>query len=304
MKNAKTYEKTRRSRFKEFMKKTTFVELLKDIGCSIAAGLIVAFGLHCFSSYNGFVAGGITGIAAILEHFTGWNTGYFLMMLSLPIFLLTSIFVEKKLGFLLTLYVVVQSVALILFKQFNMPYYKAENGNLIFASIATGVITGLGYALNICRNGASGGTYAISSLVKHWRPAANMAWLSFALDSSVVLLVFFLYGFNIEATICTLMNLFIANLVVDYCLQGAKEGYKFEIITDDPETISQEIMQTLNHGVTEMRVSGMYTHKEKFMIICIIRKRELSKMMKLIKKYPGSFADFSRVNEVFGNFKK
>ena len=63
-------------------------------------------------------------------------------------------------------------------------------------------------------------------------------------------------------------------------------------------------MQTLKHGVTEMRVSGMYTHKEKFMIICIIRKRELSKMMKLIKKYPGSFADFSRVNEVFGNFKK
>ena len=33
-------------------------------------------------------------------------------------------------------------------------------------------------------------------------------------------------------------------------------------------------------------------------------KRELSKMMRIIKKYPKSFASFSRVNEVFGNFKK
>ena len=87
-------------------------------------------------------------------------------------------------------------------------------------------------------------------------------------------------------------------------MQGIKEGYKFEIITDDPETISQEIMQELKHGVTDLRVQGMYTHAEKHMIVCIIRKRELSKMMKLIKKYPKSFASFSRVNEVFGNFKK
>ncbi|MBR4420895.1 MAG: YitT family protein, partial [Clostridia bacterium] len=90
----------------------------------------------------------------------------------------------------------------------------------------------------------------------------------------------------------------------DRILQGTKDGYKFEIIVDDPEPLAQEMMTELRHGVTELTVHGMYTHKEKSMIVCIIRKRELSKMMKILKKYPQSFASFTRVNEVFGNFKR
>lgn len=284
-------------------------ETASDLTSSIIAGAIVAFGLYCFSTYNGFVPGGITGISMILSEALAdigvyINTGYIMLAFNLPIFLLLAIFIERKLGLYLTVYLGTQSLLLILLKELKFPYYyKAENGNLIFASIATGVVTGLGFALQISRHGASGGTYAITALIKHWHPAANIAWLSFALDSSVVLFASFYYR-NIEAVICTLLNLFIANAVVDYCFQGTKEGYKFEIITDDPESISQDIIQTLKHGVTEVRVSGMYTHKERFMVVCIIRKRELSKMMKLLRKYPHCFANFARVNEVFGNFKK
>ncbi|MDY4187084.1 MAG: YitT family protein [Candidatus Borkfalkiaceae bacterium] len=281
-----------------------FIETAKDLGCSIIAGALVAVGLYCFSTYNGFVPGGLTGISMIISQITGLNAGYIMLMFNLPLFLLLAIFVERKLGLYLTVYLGTQSLLLILLKDLQFPYYyKATNGNLIFASIATGVVTGLGFALQISRHGASGGTYAITALIKHWRPAANIAWVTFALDSSVVVFASFYYR-SIEAVICTLLNLFIANAVVDYCFQGTKAGYKFEIVTDDPETISQEIIKTLKHGVTEMRVNGMYTHKERYMIICIIRKRELSKMMKLLKNYPHTFASFSRVNEVFGNFKK
>jgi len=36
----------------------------------------------------------------------------------------------------------------------------------------------------------------------------------------------------------------------------------------------------------------------------IINKRQIGQMMKLIKKYPDTFAGFEKVNEVFGNFKR
>lgn len=284
-------------------------EIAGDLASSIIAGAVVAFGLYCFSTYNGFVPGGITGISMIiseaLERVGVYiNTGYIMLAFNLPLFLLLAIFVERKLGFYLSVYLGTQSLLLILLKELKFPYYyEAQSVNLIFASIATGVVTGLGFALQISRHGASGGTYAITALIKHKHPAANLAWLAFALDSSVVLVASVYYQ-NVEAVICTLLNLFIANAVVDYCFQGTKEGYKFEIITDDPEVISQEIINTLKHGVTEMRVSGMYTHQERFMVICIIRKRELSKMMRLLRKYPRCFASFAKVNEVFGNFKK
>jgi uncharacterized membrane-anchored protein YitT (DUF2179 family) len=82
-----------------------------------------------------------------------------------------------------------------------------------------------------------------------------------------------------------------------------RNGYKFEIVTDNPEELSQVLIDELKHGVTEMRVVGMYSHTERYMLMCIIRKKQIGQMMKIIKRYPGSFASFSKVNEVFGRFK-
>ncbi len=294
-------------------KKLCAKELAIDYLISFAAGFLVAFGLHYFSQQNGFVPGGISGLAFILEMFLPHlkigdfviGASIYIFLLNMPFFVLISIFVEKKLGLNLAFYILVQSVTLLLLNEF-LPniYYDASDGNLIFACIGAGFVTGLGFGLQIRRNGSSGGTYSISALIKHWYPAANIAWLSFMMDCSVVVLLFVCDQFSIEPTIATIVNIFLANFVVDYCLQGAKEGYKFEIITDNPEEISTDIMTVLKHGVTEMNVQGMYTHKNKYMIVCIIRKRELSKMMKIIRKYKGTFASFSKVNEVLGNFKK
>ena len=292
------------------MKKYTFKELFFDASASVTAAIIVASTLHVFANSNGFAPGGLTGIASVISHFTpNISMGYYMLIFNLPIFILCSILVERKLGIFLTIYILVQSGTLILLENINFPTYTASNGNLIFASIATGLLSGFGFAIQIKRHGASGGTYAISSLIKLKNPAANIAWLTFMFDSIVVFLVFFCYqedftNLQIEPTMCTLLNLFLANNVVDRILQGTKDGYKFEIIVDDPEPLAQEMMTELRHGVTELTVHGMYTHKEKSMIVCIIRKRELSKMMKILKKYPQSFASFTRVNEVFGNFKR
>jgi uncharacterized membrane-anchored protein YitT (DUF2179 family) len=63
-------------------------------------------------------------------------------------------------------------------------------------------------------------------------------------------------------------------------------------------------MTRLKHGVTSVKVQGMYTDSERSMLICIINKRQIGEMMKIIKKYPNTFASFEKVNEVFGNFKR
>ena len=123
------------------------------------------------------------------------------------------------------------------------------------------------------------------------------------MDSSVVAIAFFVYGMKITPVVCTLLNLFIANIVVDYFLSGLKNGYKFEIVTDKPEELSVELIEKLKHGVTEIRVLGMYSHAEKYMLVCIIRKKQIGEMMRIIKNYPGTFASFAKVKEVFGRFK-
>ena len=95
-----------------------------------------------------------------------------------------------------------------------------------------------------------------------------------------------------------------ANVVVDYVLAGLRSGYKFEIITEKPEEVSAHLLSELGRGVTEIKVLGMYSHTEKYMLVCIVRKKQVGKMMKIIQRYEGTFASFTKVNEVFGRFKK
>ena len=49
---------------------------------------------------------------------------------------------------------------------------------------------------------------------------------------------------------------------------------------------------------------GMYEHKEKYLLICVIRSRQIADFEKILKNYPDTFAFASSVSEVFGRFYK
>jgi len=286
--------------------KTTAADLL----CAIGAGLIVAVAYYFFQNSNGFAPGGVGGLATITYHLFDSRVSWALLMIlfNVPIFALVSIFVQRKLGAILIVYMMTQSLAVEFFERIGLtPYSLAAAGEdfeLVFACVATGIISGVGFSLMLKRFGASGGTYAISALLKKQRPELNIAYVSFVLDAAVVAVAFFVYGMRIAPVICTLINLFVANIMVDYVLAGLRNGYKFEIVTDEPDVLSAEIMETLGHGVTEMRVLGMYSHTERYMLMCVIRKKQVGNMMKIIRRHPGSFANCVKVTEVFGKFKQ
>ena len=290
--------------------KIDFKNHILDVLCAIAAGVIVGTAYHFFQNSNGFAPGGVGGLATITHHLIEDRVSWSVLMVAfnLPIFVLVSAFINKKLGAILSLYMVVQSFIPRFYEAIGwMPYSAANNQedfNIVFACIATGVVSGFGFSLMLRRFGASGGTYGISALIKKAKPEMNIAYVSFIMDTSVVFIAFFVYGMKITPVICTLCNLFIANVIVDHGLSGIKNGYKFEIITNHPEKIAQELMERLHRGVTEVQVHGMYSDTDKYMLVCIIHKRQIGEMMKILKAYPDTFASFEKVNEVFGNFKK
>lgn len=291
---------------KRISAKDIFIDLL----FVLAAGVVVGTAYFFFQNSNGFAPGGVGGLATITYHLSGYQLDWSLLMVAfnLPIFVLVSALINKKLGLYLSLYLLIQSFLPKLYALVGLqPYCLANNGedfNVIFAAIATGVISGFGFSLMLRHFGASGGTYGISALIKRAKPDLNVAFVSFIMDASVVFIAFFVYGMKVTPVMCTLLNLFIANVVVDHGLGGIKDGYKFEIVTTHPEEIGDELMKKLKHGVTSMKVQGMYTDTEKYMLVCIINKRQIGEMMKIIKKYPDTFASFEKVNEVFGNFKR
>ena len=287
-----------------------FKTTVLDVLYAIFAGIVVGTAYHFFQNSNGFAPGGVGGLATITHHLLADKISWSVLMVAfnLPIFILVTILINRKLGAILSVYLLTQSFIPRLYDALGAKAYcLANNGddfNIVFACIATGVISGFGFSLMLRRFGASGGTYGISALLKRSRPEMNIAYVAFIMDTVVVFIAFFVYGMRITPVICTLLNLFIANVIVDHGLSGIKNGYKFEIITTRPAELSEELMTQLKHGVTRISVHGMYSDTDKYMLVCIINKRQIGEMMKIIKSYPDTFASFEKVNEVFGNFKR
>ncbi len=186
------------------MQKTKDIKVwLFDILTAIVAGIIVGSAYHLFQNSNGFAPGGVGGLATITYHFFGDKISWSVLMIAfnLPIFILVSRYVNRKLGVILSIYILVQSFIPDLYNLLGVKAYSlinnGEDFNIVFACVITGVISGFGFSMMLRRFGASGGTYGISALIKKARPEINIAYVSFIMDSCVVLIAFFVYGMKI-----------------------------------------------------------------------------------------------------------
>ena len=132
---------------KKFELKTTIFDVL----IAVFAGVIVGTAYHFFQNSNNFAPGGVGGLATITYHFLGDKVSWSILMLAfnLPIFILLTIFVNKKLGLILVVYMLVQSFIPYLYNSLKLLPYSAVNYkddfNIVFACVATGVISGFGF---------------------------------------------------------------------------------------------------------------------------------------------------------------
>ncbi len=277
----------------------------------LLSGILRAVGIYIFVSPNNFAPGGINGIAVLLEYLTPLSSGWFLLMLNVPLFFVAFFFLGKREALLSTLSMLLTSGLLILFDYIpGMPSvrYIADGGMGILAAIAGGLFLGGALAVMIKSCGTAGGTGVLASLVnKKWRNL-SVSWLTSGFDACVVIASFFVYnrgaGFTEKLTpvLLALVSLFATSKVCELILQGFKSAYRFEIVTNHAAEIAEQIMKRTHHGVTEVSGIGMYSHTEHKVLVCIIRKRHIAEIQRIIREYPDTFASFTATSEVYGRF--
>ena len=82
---------------------------------------------------------------------------------------------------------------------------------------------------------------------------------------------------------------------------GFQSAIEFRIITDKPEEMSLALMNELGRGVTSLPATGMYTGKERAMLLCVISRRQVVTLRKVMRAIdPESFAVMSGVSQVLG----
>ena len=278
----------------------------------IISGIVRALAIYIFVTPNDFAPGGVNGIAVLLQEGTGWNSGIFLIMLNVPLFFVAFFLIGKYGAVISTLSMLLTSGLLIVFDYIpGMEYNCYQPGdNHILAATAGGVVLGVALAVTLKSCGTSGGTTVLASLVNKKFRNLSVSGMTAVFDAIVVFASFFVYnqgmGFTekLEPVLLALISLFVTSKVCDVILQGFKAAYRFEIITNHPEEISAETMQKLHHGVTEVNATGMYSHEGRAMLVCIIRKRQIGEVQRILRKFPDTFASFSPASEVYGKFLK
>jgi uncharacterized membrane-anchored protein YitT (DUF2179 family) len=119
----------------------------------------------------------------------------------------------------------------------------------------------------------------------------------------VALTSYFVYGYQMEPVILCILYAFASTTVSKQSVKSGRSATRFEIITDYPEEMCTEIISRLHHSATLIPAKGMYSGKEKNLVVCVVNNTQIAKLSEIINSYPNTFAVMSSVNQVMGNFK-
>jgi len=273
----------------------------------IAIALVAALNYEIFVFPNRFAPAGLNGICTMIQHVFGISVGNMSLLINIPLALIVFFVVSKPLAVRSMVYVVTFSVSLLILDRIDLSmfYYTTETGtSTILGPLVAGIINGSCYSLLVQASAYSGGTDFVACIIHKKRPEQNMFYLIFSLNAVVALASYFVYDYKIEPVILCILYSFMSSTVSDRLNKSGRSAVCFEIITDYPVEISDEIIQKLGHSTTLIPAKGMYSGKETNMLICVVNKTQVAAISRIIRKYPHTFAIMDPVSEVVGNFKR
>lgn len=277
------------------------LKIFFDLLIILVAAVLSAIGLYSFVNPANFAPSGVDGIAMMTQELTGVNMGYISLAVNIPLLAVAWFFISKKYVVYTGIFTAVSSAMMILMEEAEFYQYISAN-NLWVAVLASGIILGVRTAIMLKIGGSTGGVDIIACIVQKKRPYMNVESIISLLCYIIIGLSFFVYG-NIESIIMSVAQMLVFNMAVNHVLKSTRNAVEAHIITDDPEAFKEDILHNLKHGATIMDGRGMFTDEQKFTIVTIINRRQMSDLTKIARKHPNSFIYFNEVNGVWGNFR-
>ena len=271
-----------------------------------AVALAASVNYELFVFPNQFAPSGLNGICTMIQHVSGISVGYLSLLINVPLAIWCYLEVSKPVALRSMVYVLTFSIGLLILDHVDMSmfHYATENGtSKILGPLVAGVIQGYVYSILMKASAYSGGTDFISAIVHKRNPNKSVLGFSFTINIFVAIASYFVYDFQMEPVILCILYSFMSSTVAERLMKSGREAVCFEIITDYPTEISNEIIRKIHHTTTLIPAKGMYSGRETHMLICVVNKTQAAIVARIIRKFPNTFAVMDPVSEVMGNFK-
>jgi uncharacterized membrane-anchored protein YitT (DUF2179 family) len=229
------------------------------------------------------------------------DPGLGIFLLSIPIFILgVRVFgrlygVKSLLGTIL-LSAFVSLLGRIAGYEGLLPY--ADRTDILLSALYGGVLTGVGLGI-IMKGGANtGGTDILAQVLHHYSkiPLGTSLML---VDGAVILIAGFVFG--IESLLFAVITLYATGQVINLITSGVNYAKMAYIISDRYDEIRDSLLQDEGLGGTAFPVRGMYTDKEKNLIMTVVKNRKISRVTHVVRTIdPDAFMIITNAHEVIG----
>ena len=279
----------------------------------IAIGLLIyTIAFTVFLMPYQIVAGGITGLSAIIYYATGFhleNTYIIIngILLIVALKILGVKFLMKTIFAIFTLYFMLMFAQEILPKQENgLPFKLMGEGQDFMSMIIGCVITGIALATVFMNNGSTGGTDIIAASVNKFHPNVTLGNVLIAADFCIIgsCMFFPQFGNYMERAHKVMFGFCVMtmeNYVLDYVMNARRQSVQFMIFSKKWQEIANAIGIQMNHGVTILDGHGWYTGHQMKVLCILAKKNESVNIFRLIKMIdPNAFVSQSSVIGVYG----
>ncbi len=245
----------------------------------IAIGIFLAsLGLKLFLLPNGFLDGGATGIAILLSTIFKLNISFVLLIVSIPFLILAWFSLSKRIFFKSVISII--SLAFIIhFENFN----SVTEDKLLIA-IFGGLFLGAGIGLAI-RNGAVLDGSEILGIFINQR-------LGISIGKVVLLFNAILFGvtaflLTLEVAMYSILTFIVTAKVIDLMIEGFEDYVGLMIVSEEINTINEELIKVVGIGTTLYHGSGGYgkrgARQTKEIIHTVINRIDIRRTYNLIE---------------------
>ena len=271
----------------------------------IFLGLVLALGYQLFVFPNDFAPAGLNGIFTMIQYVFGFKLSNASILLNIPLFIIVYFKVSKPFATRAMAFLLSFSGSLMLLDMVDLSafVYSTTISTLLGPAVG-GMISGFcGYYMHQMGT-CMGGTEYIAKLIHKKKPSFNLFSIMFSLNVVVACISYFVYDYKIEPVLLCIIYSYFSSSIRDNLNRKHQSALRCEIVTDEGEVLGKEIIHRLHHSVTKMPGKGLYTGKEKDVLVCILNPAQLNELTKIVNRYPGSFVTVSQVNTVMGKFAR
>jgi uncharacterized membrane-anchored protein YitT (DUF2179 family) len=272
---------------------------IKDYALVIIGTSIQAVALRIFFVPAELASGGVSGVAQLINHFTGWPIGLMVFIGNVPLFLLGWRYLGGR-RFALRTATAIMALSFLTDALLWLPFFP-RNGltnDLVLNSLYGAVVAGVGYGLVYRGQGTSGGSDILARILNHYRgiPITQSYLLT---DTAVILGAGFIFGW--DKALYAIITLYVSGLVVDTTMEGAGTVRTALIVTSEPQAVSDKILTEMERGVTVLSGTGAYTGKERPVLYTVVTRSEVQLLKSIVHQADeGAFMVIGVAHEALG----